>query len=209
MWLVQTIYLSRFILDTLFLSVCFFRYLRFLLLWFAEAEAGDLALFEGEAGEEEEDADDGHDQTTNGAGCEREPESFLVFTYHEGDEAQNGRYNCQEDGQYLRVPSFDVGMERRHEWFADTYLVELVEHIDTGIHSNTAQQYERSETTLVEVEFKPIEGQEDSDIRNRDDEDNSQRLPERVEQNTGREEDNRDDNKQKGILLVIFLTPTP
>lgn len=168
-----------------------------------------MALVEGEAGEEEEDADDGHDQTADGAGCEREPEGFLVFTYHKGNEAENGRYNGQEDGQYLRVPSFDVGMERRHERFANAYLVELVEHIDTGIHGNTAQQHERGETALVEVELEPVEGQEDSYIGNRNDEDYRQRLPERVEQDTGREEDNRDDDEQKEILLVILLTPTP
>ena len=62
---------------------------------------------------------------------------------------------------------------------------------------------------LVEVQSEQVEGQEDTDIRNRYYKDDGQRLLQRIEQDTGRKEDDGNHNQQQGVLLVVLLAPGP
>ena len=48
---------------------------------------------------------------------------------------------------------------------------------------------------MVEVQFEPIEGQEYPDIRDRYDKNDRQRLFQGIKQDTGRKENNNDDQK--------------
>ena len=64
-------------------------------------------------------------------------------------------------------------------------LVILIQDVDAGIDRNTTQQYERGKSALVEIELEGIEGEEHTDVGDRDHENHSQWLLQRVEEDAG------------------------
>src|SRR5699024_7486101 len=102
-----------------------------------------------------------------------------------------------------------ISPQRRKPGKTLTYGIILVQNINTRIHRNAAKQYERSETTLIEIQPEPVKRQKHPDIRHRNHKDNRQRLPQRVKQDTRNKENNADYNQQQTILLVILSSPRP
>ena len=146
-------------------------------------------LFQCKNREENEDSYDRHSQSANGSSRQWEPKSFLACTYHKWDETKNGRNHGQEDRYNLGIPCLDKSPDRYKFRETTTYCIVFIQNIDAGIHRNTAEQDKRSKTALVEVQSEQVEGQEDTDIRNRYYKDDGQRLLQRVEQDTGCKED--------------------
>ena len=62
---------------------------------------------------------------------------------------------------------------------------------------------------MVEIELEPVERQEHADVGDGDDEDDRQRLPQRVEQDAGGEEDDGDDEEEQEVLPLVLLVPAP
>ena len=56
------------------------------------------------------------------------------------------------------------------------YPVVLVYDVDGSVDGDARQEDERGKTALVEVEFEPVEGEEDADEGYGDDEDDDKRL---------------------------------
>jgi hypothetical protein len=57
-----------------------------------------------------------------------------------------------------------------------TQIIVFVQYVDTGIYGDTAQKYQGSKSSLVEIQIKEIEGKEHTNIGYRDYEDYGQRL---------------------------------
>ena len=74
------------------------------------------------------------------------------------------------------------------------HTIVLVQDIDAGIDGDTRKQDKRCEPTLIEVQFKPVKRQKYPDKRDRNHEDDGQRLPDGVEQHRRGEEN--DNNQQ-------------
>ena len=83
-------------------------------------------------------------------------------------------------------------------------IIVFVQYVDTGIHGDAAQKYEGGKSTLVEIQTEQIEGKEYADIGYGYNEDYSQGLFQRIEQdhddgvNPGNAE-NRQNHRQQSI----------
>ena len=106
----------------------------------------------------------GHHQASNSPCCQRKPESFLSRTHHKGDEPENGRYHCQEDGHNLSIPCLHISTYRHKLRETTTDGIELIHNVDAGINRNTAQQDKRCKTSLVEIQTEQIKREKDTDV---------------------------------------------
>lgn len=135
-----------------------------------------LPLAQHKHRQEKENTNHRHDQSTDSACRQREPEGFFVRANHKGNKAKYGRNDRQKDRYNLRIPGLGISTKGRKTGESAANTVVLVQNIDTGIHRDAAQQDKRSKSSLVEVQTEPIEREEYSYIGNRDHEDNSKRL---------------------------------
>ena len=74
-------------------------------------------------------------------------------------------------------------------------LVVFIQNVDACVNGYAAQQDEGGKSSLVEIQFEPIEREEYANVRDRYYKDNGQRLFQRIEQDTGGKEDNDDDQQ--------------
>ena len=114
---------------------------------------------------------------------EREPESFLLPIYEERHQAQNGGKRGQEHRNNLVVVSLDVQIHTRQRLrlAGRRLVVVLVDDVNTGIHHQSAQQDQRGETARPELHSGKIERQERADEGHRNQSDDDERQPERLE----------------------------
>ena len=131
--------------------------------------------------QKEENTDNRHNQSANSTRSQREPESLLIRPHHKWNETQNGGNHCKKNRQYLCIPRLCIGTKHGKPGEATTNAIILIQNIDAGIYRNTTKQHKRSKTTLIKIQAEPLECKEHSDIRYRNNKDNSQRLFQRIE----------------------------
>ena len=87
------------------------------------------------------------------------------------------------------------------------HTIVLVQDIDAGIDGDTRKQDKRCEPTLIEVQSKPVKRQKYPDKRDRNHEDDGQRLPDGVEQHRRGEENDNNQQPEQSVLFLIFMSP--
>jgi len=156
-------------------------------------ETGSSLLQRHEDGHDEYQGQDGKQQAARRANGERKPESFLLSVYEERHQAQNGGKRGQEHRNNLVVVSLDVQIHTRQRLrlAGRRLVVVLVDDVNTGIHHQSAQQDQRGETARPELHSGKVERQERADEGHRNQSDDDERQPERLEKYGTHEVDNQ------------------
>ncbi len=72
------------------------------------------------------------------------------------------------------VKGFHIQFQTVCSTFCTTEVIIIVNDIQTGINHNSTQQHKRSEAPLIKVKIEEVEGQENTNKRNRNHKDNCQ-----------------------------------
>ena len=84
----------------------------------------------------------------------------------------------------------------------------FVYHIDSGIDHQTAQQNQWGKASGSEIDPRKIKSQKSTDKRNRNQRNNHQRLPQRLEQDRTGKKDNHHNQQNQPILGSLIVIPS-
>ncbi len=79
---------------------------------------------------------------------------------------------------------------------AFSQIIVFIKDINPCIYGNSREQNKRGESALVKIQIPNIECQKDADERNRNGQNNSEGLSQRIEQNRGSKKDNGNEQSQ-------------
>lgn len=141
----------------------------------------------------------GEDESTNGANGEGEPEAFFCSVHKEGDEPNHRGGDGQQNGYDFMIVCLDEPFP---------VMIIFIHQIDASIDGESTQQHHRCKTSCSEFCSTEMIGQECTNHRDGNEQNDDQSLIEAFEEDGTDEEDDDSHKSNEPVLCPVILIPS-